>query len=444
MIMSDFRSRCAGDIQHMLASIQGELSSRFLYEKVVFGAKIYGGRSEVLSKYSISFPGAFSYRSDGIEGAVAILTGVDGFAEIRFKDGKAEIRPDHIFVIGDELPYQIASESHFSYTLTVLSNNIVTQYCKKMIARPMEDPLRFRDVVAGDRFVGMWRSITENMDILLERDQPSPVAVGSIADYAVALLLEMHPHNYSADILRGRSLSSDRLLEARRFVERNAGQGISVADVASFVGCGMRALHHGFCDHLGMSPRALIDREQGRRAEDRPGAAVANPCASGKSGASASPDPGCGDDPSETAIANECAGPDGPGLARRRRCGGTLGSPKTDLLRHHINMSIGLPITVRDLARMVGMSSGRFAAAFRRAFGTSPAQYVIWERLKWACWLLVNSNDSIAAIACETGFNSQSYLTTALKGWNGQTPFELRKLSRSLRIHGEDLLFCMD
>ena len=443
MIMSDFRNRCAEETQNMLSSIQGEKSSRFSYTKCSFGARIYGGSSEGLSKYSISFPGAFSYCSNGIEGTVAILTCVDGFAEIRLKDEFSEIRPGEVFVIGDNSPYELRCKSQFSYTLTMLSRNIVSRYCEKMLARPMEEALCFRGVVASARFVEIWNNIAENIDKILEHERPSPVTVGSITDYAVALLLEMHAHNYGTDFFRGRPLSPDRVLAARRFVERDAERGICVADVASFVGCGMRALHHGFCDHLGLSPRALIYREQRRSAERRLGAVFANPRGSGTLGSSAPLDPGCGHDSSQESLVRTFAGTDGPSIARPRRCGGTLSSPKTDLLRHHINMSIGLPITVRDLARMVGMSSGRFAAAFRRTFGTSPAQYVIWERLKWACWLLVNSNDSIAAIASETGFNSQSYFTTALKGWSGQTPFELRKLSRSLRKYREDLLFCM-
>ena len=442
MIMSDFRSRCAEETQHMLNSLQRDKSSRFSYTRCAFGVRIYGGSSEGLAKYSISLPGAFSYCSDGIEGAVAILTCVDGFAEIRLKDGSSEIRPGEVFVIGDNSPYEITCRSQFSYTLTLLSENIVTRYCGKIIVRPMAEPLCFRGVVAGPRFSDIWNTISENIDVLLDREQPSPVTVGSITDYTVALLLEMHPHNYSAAVFRGKSLSPDRVLEARRFVERHAERDICVADVASFVGCGMRELHHGFRDHLGMSPRALIDREQRRAAAHRPGGVVANPSESEKLRSGAPTGPGYGHDPSEASLVSKWAGTDGPWIAVPRRCGGTLSSPKTHLLRHHINMSISLPITVRDLARTVGMSSGRFAAAFRRAFGTSPAQYVIWERLKWACWLLVNSNDSIATIAAETGFNSQSYLTTALKGWNGQTPFELRKLSRSLRAHREDVLFC--
>jgi len=99
-------------------------------------------------------------------------------------------------------------------------------------------------------------------------------------------------------------------------------------------------------------------------------------------------------------------------------------------LRHYINASLGERITVEKLAAMVGMSSQSFAAWFKRAFKTTPAQYVLWERVKWARWLLANTNISISTIASQTGFSSQSHLTSALKHRDGQTPRELRNLSR--------------
>jgi AraC family transcriptional regulator len=76
------------------------------------------------------------------------------------------------------------------------------------------------------------------------------------------------------------------------------------------------------------------------------------------------------------------------------------------------------------------MSPQSFALCFKQSFNTTPAQYVMTERLKWARWLLDNTNTAISAIAAETGFSSQSHLTSALKRWTDQTPYALRKLSR--------------
>ena len=45
-------------------------------------------------------------------------------------------------------------------------------------------------------------------------------------------------------------------------------------------------------------------------------------------------------------------------------------------------------------------------------------------------WLLKNTETSISAVAAETGFSSQSHLTSALKSRTGETPYELRQTSR--------------
>ena len=67
------------------------------------------------------------------------------------------------------------------------------------------------------------------------------------------------------------------------------------------------------------------------------------------------------------------------------------------------------------------MSTQSFAAAFKPSFKTTPAQYVLSERLKWARWLLANTNISISAVAAETGFSSQSHLTAVSRRLSGDS-----------------------
>jgi len=430
MIMSDFRSRCTDDIRYMLGTVHGDNSSKFSLTAPTFGVRIYGGVSKNISKYNVSVSTPFSFQSDGIQRAVSVLHCISGSAEIRLDNDNLIIKPGQLIVIGSNLSYRISCKKSFSYTLTLIFDNIVETYCEKITNRPINGAIYFDTNVASDKFLSLWGCISDGIDLLLTRGEESPVAIGSIVDYAVALLLEAYPHNYSTGVFCRDSAGPEVVREAKRFVEQNAHRAITVADVASFAGCGIRTLHHGFCEHLGLPPRAFIERRQ-RRAVGSPGAGGALPAERGV-------------DPTSESAAKVFGQIDGPWAARPLRPSGTLSSLKIDLLRHHINVSLGVPMTVCELATMVGMSSRRFAAAFRRAFGTSPAQYVIWERLKWACWLLVNTNDSIAAIASDTGFGSQSYLTTALKGWNGQTPCELRKLSRSLRTNRDNLMFCVN
>ncbi|WP_447971870.1 helix-turn-helix domain-containing protein [Nitrospira sp. M1] len=65
--------------------------------------------------------------------------------------------------------------------------------------------------------------------------------------------------------------------------------------------------------------------------------------------------------------------------------------------------------------------------AFREAFGTTPAQYIITQRLRRVQSLLVNGKDDITSIAHATGFSSHSHLTTTFKKHLHITPSQFRQ-----------------
>lgn len=116
--------------------------------------------------------------------------------------------------------------------------------------------------------------------------------------------------------------------------------------------------------------------------------------------------------------ADEAApGPRGPLLSRRAQ----------ERLQEHIHARLGDRITLDELAGIAGMSPHTLLVAFRQAFGTTPAQYVIAQRLRRVRWLLANSAQDITAIALETGFASHSHLTTAFKRHVGLTPRDFRR-----------------
>lgn len=83
-------------------------------------------------------------------------------------------------------------------------------------------------------------------------------------------------------------------------------------------------------------------------------------------------------------------------------------------------------ITLQDLAHLAGKSVHQLLIAFRRNFGTTPAQYVLAQRLRRARWQLLNTADSIAEIALACGFSSHSHLSAAFKRESGITPREFR------------------
>lgn len=68
------------------------------------------------------------------------------------------------------------------------------------------------------------------------------------------------------------------------------------------------------------------------------------------------------------------------------------------------------PLSIDDLAERASMSTRSFLRHFRRTTGTTPLQWVIFERVTLACQFLEESNSSIEVIARECGFGTAQSL----------------------------------
>lgn len=95
-------------------------------------------------------------------------------------------------------------------------------------------------------------------------------------------------------------------------------------------------------------------------------------------------------------------------------------------LSDHIEDGLGQRVALSDLAALAGMSVHQLLVAFRRTFGTTPAQYILAQRLRRARWHLLNRDDDITDIALACGFASHSHLSAAFKRDTGITPRQFR------------------
>lgn len=84
-------------------------------------------------------------------------------------------------------------------------------------------------------------------------------------------------------------------------------------------------------------------------------------------------------------------------------------------------------LSLNFLAEVVGMPPSRFVRAFKATVGQPPHAWVIERRLTRAKALLVNTKYSIARIALDCGFSSQSHLTTRFSKHLGITPKQYRE-----------------
>ena len=78
--------------------------------------------------------------------------------------------------------------------------------------------------------------------------------------------------------------------------------------------------------------------------------------------------------------------------------------------------------TVDDLAREAGSSRTVLAERFNAVMGQAPIEYVTSWRMQLAAERIRNSNDSLAAIAAEVGYESEAAFNRAFKRVTGVTP----------------------
>jgi AraC family transcriptional regulator len=96
-------------------------------------------------------------------------------------------------------------------------------------------------------------------------------------------------------------------------------------------------------------------------------------------------------------------------------------------LMAHIQTQLELSLTVEEMAAAAGMSVNSLIVHFARATGYTPAQYMLRQRLRRACWFLMNRPLSVAEIAFATGFSSHAHLCAIFRRKLGMSPGEWRR-----------------
>jgi AraC-like DNA-binding protein len=84
------------------------------------------------------------------------------------------------------------------------------------------------------------------------------------------------------------------------------------------------------------------------------------------------------------------------------------------------------PLDVGALAQAAHLSPAHFSREFRRAFGSSPHQYLLMRRLERAAALLRNTDRNVAQVCISVGLRSVGSFTTSFGRAFGVTPTAYR------------------
>jgi AraC-like DNA-binding protein len=96
------------------------------------------------------------------------------------------------------------------------------------------------------------------------------------------------------------------------------------------------------------------------------------------------------------------------------------------VVQEFIHRHMGEPITLVDLARVVGLHPTYFSDQFQRTAGVRPLEYLMRRRMERAQYLLLTSKASIKEIAFEIGLRDPAYFTRVFLKYCHVTPTAYR------------------
>jgi AraC-like DNA-binding protein len=94
------------------------------------------------------------------------------------------------------------------------------------------------------------------------------------------------------------------------------------------------------------------------------------------------------------------------------------------------------PWTVDELAQAAGVSRSTLAARFKNTVGLSPLEYLTGWRIELAADRLRRGDDTLAAIARDVGYGSESAFSVAFKRVIGVSPGTYRRKAAPVRVSG--------
>jgi AraC family transcriptional regulator len=101
----------------------------------------------------------------------------------------------------------------------------------------------------------------------------------------------------------------------------------------------------------------------------------------------------------------------------------------------HVKENIARDLSVSELAQIVDMSQYYFSKLFKLSSGTTPHQYVMRQRIERAQECLRETQVSLAEIANQVGFETQSHFTSVFRRLVGVTPKLYRQMHQARDEH---------
>jgi AraC family transcriptional regulator len=124
----------------------------------------------------------------------------------------------------------------------------------------------------------------------------------------------------------------------------------------------------------------------------------------------------------ELAIASALV--DGYAVRQRpaRKYRGGLGPARLRKVREFVHANIEEELSLKEMARSVGLSTAHFSQMSRKSTGESPHQFVLRQRIERAKEMLRTAEDRVLDVAIACGFKTQQHFARVFRQICGASP----------------------
>ncbi|NLK28196.1 MAG: AraC family transcriptional regulator [Clostridiales bacterium] len=101
------------------------------------------------------------------------------------------------------------------------------------------------------------------------------------------------------------------------------------------------------------------------------------------------------------------------------------------ILKEHLDQNILNKVELKDLSQLIYHSNSQTIRIFKKAFGVTPYQYLMNQKLELAKLILLNTNKSIKEISSELKYYDEHYFSKYFREKVGMSPMAYRKKHQS-------------
>lgn len=202
-----------------------------------------------------------------------IMMPLAGASEIHCGNDSICSTPKLASVVSPTLPLRMRSSRDCDQIMVRIDRAVVERQCMQYLGHDLRRPIEFdlgMDLTesGSESWCGLVRYL------VAEFDRPasvlaSPLMRAHVVQLVVSTLLLAHPNVYREELTRpARPIAPAYVRRVEEFIEANADQPLTIAELAAFAGVSASALFAGFREYRDTSPIAFLKGVRMRRARD--------------------------------------------------------------------------------------------------------------------------------------------------------------------------------